>query len=74
MAMKQAADFSCTDCFEFIKTESGKTTGWVTYRLHSVITKDGKKTSMEWLETVFLEKQRKQWKVKHLHSTRLNRV
>ncbi len=45
----------------------------VTYRLSSAITKDGKQTMILWLETVVLAKQKKQWKVKHLHSTVIKR-
>ena len=31
--------------------------------------KDGKEVIKQWLETVILAKKKKQWKVKHLHST-----
>ena len=43
IAMNQSADFKRTNTFEFINTESSKTTAWVTYRLNSIITKDAKK-------------------------------
>ena len=69
----QSADFKRTDTFDFIDTETDKTKAWVTYRLSSVITKDTKETIIQWLETVFLERQNKQWKVKHLHSTVIKR-
>jgi ketosteroid isomerase-like protein len=73
VVMNQSADFERTNSFEFINTESGKTSALVTYRLSSVIIKDAKKTNIQWLETVVLTKQRKLWKVKHLHSTMLKR-
>ena len=73
IAMNQSAGFERTNTFEFINTESSKTTAWVTYRLNSIITKDAKKTDIQWLETVALVKQRKHWKVKHLHSTMIKR-
>ena len=73
IAMNQSADFERINTFEFINTESSKTTAWVTYRLNSTITKDANKTDMQWLETVVLAKQRKRWKVKHLHSTMIKR-
>lgn len=73
IAMNQSADFERTNTFEFIHTESGKTTAWVTYRLNSIITKDAHKTEIQWLETVVLAKQRKHWKLKHLHSTLIKR-
>ena len=73
IAMNQSADFDRTNTFDFINTESSKTTAWINYRLNSIITKDAKKTNIEWLETVVLVKQRKHWKVKHLHSTLIKR-
>ena len=71
--LNQSSDFKRTNSFEFINTSVDKTTAWVTYRLKSIITKDGKQTTAHWLETVALAKERKQWKVKHLHSTLIKR-
>lgn len=71
--MNTANDFKRTNSFEFISTETDKNTAWVTYRLQSAITKDGKQVTGQWMETVFLNKQKKQWKVKHLHSTLIKR-
>ena len=73
IAMNQSADFERTNTFEFINTSSDKTTAWVTYRLNSVITKDANKTNKQWLETVVLIRQNKQWKIKHLHSTTIKK-
>ena len=70
ITLNQSTDFKRTNSFEFINTTVDKTTAWVTYRLQSVIIKDGKQTTVHWLETVVLVKVKKQWKVKHLHSTR----
>lgn len=67
--LNSAADFKRTNVFEFINTTVDKTTAWVTYRLQSVSIKEGKQVTKQWLETVTLTKQRKRWKVKHLHST-----
>lgn len=69
----QSADFKRTNSFEFINTLVDKTMAWVTYRLQSVITIEGKQSTVQWLETVVLVKERKQWKVKHLHSTLIKR-
>lgn len=74
ITLNTSADFVRTNTFEFIQTESDKTSAWVTYRLNSVIVKESKSTDIEWLETVVLVKQRRQWKVKHLHSTLIRRV
>lgn len=69
----QSSDFKRTNTFEFINTTADKNIAWVTYRLQSVILKEGKQSKVQWLETVVLAKERKQWKVKHLHSTLIKR-
>ncbi len=74
ITMNTATDFKRSNTFDFIRTETNKNIAWVTYRLSSTITNDGKQTMSQWLETVFLEKQKKQWKVKHLHSTLIKRI
>ena len=68
-----AANFKRTNSFQFLTTETDKNQAWVTYLLSSVITRDAKETNIQWLETVILERQRKQWKIKHLHSTVIKR-
>ncbi|MBK8089024.1 MAG: nuclear transport factor 2 family protein [Chitinophagaceae bacterium] len=73
ITLNQSADFKRTNSFEFINTTAYKTMAWATYRLQSVIIKDGKQATVQWLETVVLVKERKQWKVKHLHSTLIKR-
>ena len=73
ITLNQSADFKRTNSFEFINTTVDKTIAWVTYRLQSVITKDEKLSTVQWLETVVLVKVKKQWKVKHLHSTLIKR-
>jgi ketosteroid isomerase-like protein len=73
ITLNQAADFKRTNTFDFINTTADKTTAWVTYRLQSAITRDGKQSTVQWLETVVLIKEKKQWKVKHLHSTLIKR-
>jgi ketosteroid isomerase-like protein len=73
ITQNQSANFKRTNTFEFINTTTDKTTGWVTYHLQSVITRDGKQSTIQWLETVVVVRERKQWKVKHLHSTLIKR-
>jgi ketosteroid isomerase-like protein len=73
ITLNQSADFKRTNSFEFINTITDKNTAWVTYRLQSVIIKDGKQSTVQWLETVALVRERKQWKVNHLHSTLIKR-
>ena len=67
------ADFKRTNSFEFIQTATNQSMAWATYHLQSVIIKDGKQTTMQWLETVVLVKEDKRWKIQHLHSTLLKR-
>jgi ketosteroid isomerase-like protein len=69
----QSANFKRTNSFEFINTTVDKNMALVNYRLQSAIIKDDKPVTVLWLETVVLVKQRKQWKVKHLHSTLIKR-
>ncbi len=73
ITLNTAIDFKRTNTFDFINTTTDKNSAWVTYRLQSVITRDGKQATVQWLETVFLIKQKKQWKLKHLHSTLIKR-
>ncbi len=73
ITMNKATDFKRTNTFDFIKTRTDKKTAWVTYRLSSAITKDGNQATVHWLETAILAKEKKRWKVKHLHSTLIKR-
>ncbi|MBC7904981.1 MAG: nuclear transport factor 2 family protein [Gemmatimonadaceae bacterium] len=73
ITQNKATDFKRTNNFEFISTTLDKATAWLTYRLHSVIIRDGKKVTMQWLETAILVRVKRQWKIKHLHSTLISR-
>ena len=73
ITLNQSTDFNRTNSFDFINTATDKNTTWVTYHLNSSVTRDGKQATMQWLETVVLVKEKKQWKVKHLHSTLIKR-
>ncbi len=73
ITLNTATDFKRTNTFDFINTNVDKTMALVTYRLQSAITKDGKQVTVQWLESVVLVKTKKQWKVKHLHSTLIKR-
>ena len=73
ITQNKSADFKRTNSFEFINTTVDKTMALATYRLQSVIFRDGKQATVQWLETVVLVKEKKQWKVKHLHSTLIKR-
>ena len=64
-------DFKRTNSFEFVSIAINKNTAWVTYYLQSTFTRNGKEELVKWMETVVLIKQKKQWKINVLHSTRL---
>ncbi len=71
MKDKSAPDFKRTNRFEFVNTTINKNTAWVTYYLQSTFTRNGKEDLVKWMETVVLIKDKKQWKIDVLHSTRL---
>jgi ketosteroid isomerase-like protein len=66
-----APGFKRTNSFEFVSTTINKNTAWVTYYLQSTFTRNGKEDIVKWMETVVLIKQKKQWKINVLHSTKL---
>lgn len=68
---KAIPDFKRTNKFEFVNTIIRKKTAWVTYYLESNFTRKGKEEIVKWMETVILIKDKKQWKINVLHSTRL---
>jgi ketosteroid isomerase-like protein len=69
-----AADFHRTNEFAFLSTAVHGTMALVSYRLTSQITANGKKSKVQWIESVNLLYEDKRWKVKFLHSTLLNRI
>lgn len=71
--LNTAKEFVRTNTFDFIHTTVDNKMALVNYRLQSVIMRDGKEATLQWLETVVLIKVQNQWKVKHLHSTPINR-
>jgi hypothetical protein len=73
MKSKSIADFKRTNSFEFISTTINQSTAWVTYYLQSSFTQNGKEDVVKWIETVVLVKEKKQWKIDVLHSTRLKK-
>lgn len=73
VSQNRSAGFNRTNSFDFLSTQTDKNMAWVNYYLHSSITRDGKQSTIQWLETVVLVKQRKQWKLRHLHSTLIKR-
>ena len=73
ITLNTATDFKRINTIDFINTTINKNVAWATYYLNSDITKDGKQASVKWLETVILLNEKKQWKVKLLHSSLIKR-
>ncbi len=71
MQNKSIPDFKRTNQFKFANTTINKNTAWASYYLTSTITRNGKEELVKWMETVVLIKDKKQWKIDVLHSTRL---
>jgi SnoaL-like domain len=71
MQSKFIPDFKRTNSLEFVSTTINKTTAFTTYYLQSTFFRNGKEETVKWMETVVLLKEKKNWKVTVLHSTRL---
>ena len=71
MLVSKASDYKRTNSFEFVNTTINKKTAWATYYLQSTITRNSKQETVKWMETVILLKEKNQWKITVLHSTRL---
>lgn len=67
--LNTAPDFKRINTIYFINTTVRKKTAWATYNNQADITRNGKQTTVKWLETVVLVKENKSWKIKVLHST-----
>ena len=73
ITLNTAIDFKRINTFDFINTTVSENTAWATYNLHSEITRNGKKATVQWMETVIVVKEKQKWKIKVLHSTLLRR-
>jgi ketosteroid isomerase-like protein len=71
--LNTASDFKRTNTIDFISTTVTKNTAWASYNLFSEIIRDGKKVTIQWLETVIVLKKKKRWQIKVLHSTLIKR-
>jgi SnoaL-like domain len=74
ITLNTATDFKRINTIDFINTAVNKNTAWATYNLHSVITRNGKHATVQWMETVVLVKEKKRWRIKVLHSTLIKRT
>ena len=71
--LNTASDFKRINTIDFINTTVTKNTAWTSYNLLSEIIKDGKKVTVQWMETVVVLKKKKRWQIKLLHSTLIKR-
>lgn len=68
-----AADFKRTNTLDFLSTTIKGDVAWTTYNLHSSVMANGKNFEVRWMETVIAVKEEKKWKIRVLHSTRLDK-
>ena len=73
ITLNTAIDFKRINTFDFINTTVADNTAWVTYNLHSEITRNGKQSTVQWMETVIVIREKQKWKIKILHSTLIKR-
>jgi len=73
ITLNTATDFKRTNIIDFIKTTVNKNIAWATYYLQSSITSNGNQRLVQWMETVVLVKDKKDWKIKVLHSSLIKR-
>jgi len=74
ITLNTATDFKRINTFDFINTTVADNTAWVTYNLHSEITRNGKQSTVQWMETVIVIKEKQKWKIRVLHSTLIRRT
>lgn len=73
ITLNTATDFKRSNNIDFINTTVKKDIAWATYNLYSEITRNGKLSTVQWMETVVVIKEGKKWKIKVLHSTLIKR-
>lgn len=56
---------------DFISTEQSGNLAWVSYYNTADLTYKGRQIIMKWLESALLIREKRQWKIKLLHSTEL---
>jgi hypothetical protein len=70
-AKPRPADFKRINTLDFFQTEVEGKMAFVSYHNTAAIHANGKDRMVKWLESAVLVKQGQSWKVKMLHSTRL---
>jgi hypothetical protein len=70
---KAIPDFNRVNTIEFMDTRIKGKTAWVSYHNRADYIRNGKKSYVQWLESVVLVKKRREWRIQLLHSTVVKR-
>jgi Domain of unknown function (DUF4440) len=70
---KAIPDFNRVNTIEFTDTRIKGKTAWVSYYNRADYIRNGKKSYVQWLESVVLVKEERKWRVQMLHSTVVKR-
>jgi hypothetical protein len=71
VAKKRPADFKRINSLDFFQSEISEKMAFVSYHNRADIHANNKDRTVKWLESAVLVKEKNVWKVKMLHSTRL---
>lgn len=66
-------DFKRTNKLDFLNTTIKGEVAWTTYNLHSSIVSQEKNIEVYWMETVVAVRDENKWKIKLLHSTKIDK-
>jgi hypothetical protein len=72
LSKKRPEDFKRVNTFDFFQTEVSDNMAFVSYHNRADIHANNKDRTVKWLESAVLVKDKNVWKVKMLHSTRLD--
>lgn len=72
-AIARPADYQRLNSFDFFNTVVKGNVAWTNYENTAVVTRNQKQTTIRWLKSAMLEKTRKGWRIRVLHSTVIRR-
>ncbi|WP_247237114.1 DUF4440 domain-containing protein [Telluribacter sp. SYSU D00476] len=72
-AVTRPADYKRLNSFDFFNTVVKGNVAWTNYENTAVVTRNQKETTIRWMESAILEKTRKGWRIRVLHSTVIRR-
>lgn len=70
----KSTDFKRINTLNFIETKVNGNVAWTSYFNKAVITSNGKTTTVKWLESVILKREKNIWRIALLHSTEIERT